>query len=78
MKPETRHKLFTAWAYADHEDKSTEWMFAYMSDYADVDYDEAVDFVCETYEEERDEWYKENPNWLEEMFSVNESRLNSL
>ena len=72
------HQLLTAWAYADHLDKSTEWMFQYMSDYAKVEYDEAVDFVCELSEGSRQNWYRKNPSWIEEMTRTNEYRLSKL
>ena len=71
------HLLFMGWAYADHEDKSTEWMFAYMSYMAEVDNDEAVDFVC-TRGEDRDAWYDKNPEWLDEMFAINQDKLEKL
>lgn len=37
--------LVDAWNYCDDEDKSTEFMLAYMADMADVDYDTALEFV---------------------------------
>ena len=40
-----RAMLVTAWNWCDEEDKSTEFMFAYMSDMGNVGYDEVVDFV---------------------------------
>jgi len=59
----TREMLLEAWAYCDEEDKSTEFMFSYMADMAGVDYDDAVEFVVMTTEEERDAWYAErNPD----------------
>lgn len=45
--------LHDAWDYCDEEDKSTEFMFQYMSDVANVDYDTVVDFVINTPIEER-------------------------
>ncbi len=75
MKAKTKHKLYIAWAYADHLDKSTEWMFQYMSDYAGVEYDVAVDFVVASISEKRSQWYKENPEWLNEMFETNDNKL---
>lgn len=57
MKAKTKDMLFTAWAYCDEHDKSTEFMFQYMSDFAGVDYDDVVDFVINTSEEDRDKWY---------------------
>ena len=57
MKPETKDQLFVAWAYCDEEDKSTEFMFQYMADFAGVEYDMAVEFVIETTEQERTNWY---------------------
>lgn len=67
MKAKTKHALFLAWAWCDHEDKSTEFMLAYMADFAGVSYERAVDFVTETSEKERTAWYKANPDWLENM-----------
>lgn len=52
--------LFDAWDYCDEEDKSTEFMFQYMSDVAGVDYDAAVDFVVNTPFEERQKRLKDN------------------
>lgn len=63
MKEKTRNALFEAWAYADWKDKSTEWMFQYMADTAKVEYDVAVDFVVNTTDEQRSQWYKDNPDW---------------
>ncbi len=45
MKTETKIALFDAWNYCDREDKSTEFMFQYMSDTANVSYDTVVDFI---------------------------------
>lgn len=58
MNEKTKELLFTAWAFCDQEDKSTEFMLQYMADVANVEYDEAVDFVVNTTEQERSEWYK--------------------
>lgn len=69
---ETEQLLLMAWAYADHKDKSTEWMFQYMSDFADVEYEDVIDFVYRTQEDERDKWYRENPDWLREHDMINE------
>lgn len=62
MKAKTKEALFTAWAYCDEEDKSTEFMFQYMADVAGVEYDVAVDFVVNTTEEQRSAWYKQQNN----------------
>ena len=64
MKQATKDKLFEAWAYCDELDKSTEFMLQYMADSAKVEYDVATQFVVNTTEEERAEWYKRNPNWF--------------
>lgn len=37
--------LVDAWDYCDDQDKSTEFMFQYMADMANVDYDTVVEFV---------------------------------
>ena len=58
MDDATKNLLFEAWAYCDEEDKSTDFMFQYMADTANVDYDDVVDFVISTSSEERAEWYK--------------------
>jgi hypothetical protein len=58
MKASTKEKLFQAWAWCDEEDKSTEFMFQFMADSAGVSYDTAVTFVCDTTEEERNDWYE--------------------
>ena len=58
MSNDKKELLFQAWAYCDEHDKSTEFMFKYMADTANIDYDDAVEFVIETTEEERQEWYK--------------------
>lgn len=77
-KTDKSHLLFMAWAFADHLDKSTEWMFAYMSDFAQVEYEEAVEFVIVTPPDSRDAWYQCNPDWLNEMTEINAQRLKEL
>ncbi len=47
MKLKTKEALISAWNYCDQEDKSTEFMFQYMSDMSGVSYDRAVEFVME-------------------------------
>lgn len=66
MKQETKNKLFAAWAWCDNEDKSTEFMFNFMSDEAGVSEERAIDFVMETFNIERERWYKDNSNWLKD------------
>ena len=61
-----REMLFEAWDYCDTNDKSTEFMFQYMADTADVEYDEAVDFVVSTSFEKRQEWYRKREEAKEE------------
>lgn len=39
--------LFIAWDYCDEEDKSTEFMLQYMADFANVDYDDVVEFISD-------------------------------
>jgi len=53
MKASTRYKLFEAWQYCDEEDKSTEYMLAYMQDFAGVDLDCVMNFIEKTTDEER-------------------------
>ena len=57
MKPETRERLFTAWAWCDEEDKSTEFMLQYMQDVAHVSLDTVLNFLEKTTDEERMDWY---------------------
>jgi len=64
MKQKTKNKLYAAWAWCDHEDKSTEFMLQFMADEAGVEYDTAVDFVTASTDEARTQWYKDNPDWL--------------
>jgi len=63
MKNITKDRLFTAWAYCDEYDKSTEFMLEYMQDFANVDLDCVLDFLQKTSDKTRDEWYKNNPDW---------------
>lgn len=58
MKQKTKEILFDAWVNCDNEDKSTEFMIAYMSDVAQVSEECVVNFLLKTTEEERDKWYK--------------------
>jgi hypothetical protein len=67
MKPGIKHKLYLAWAWCDNEDKSTEFTLQFMSDFANTSYDEVVDFMYESSEEERDVWYINNPRWETEF-----------
>ena len=60
MKNSTKTALYLAWQYCDDEDKSTEFMFQYMSDVANVSYDTAVDFVVENGGDTRVEWLQNN------------------
>jgi hypothetical protein len=65
MNNKTKYKLFWAWAYCDEHDKSTEFMFQYMADMAEVEYDVAVEFVITTSDHERSRWYNANPKWYD-------------
>jgi hypothetical protein len=47
MEEITKETLIAAWNYCDREDKSIEFMFAYMSDVSGVDYEDVVAFVLE-------------------------------
>lgn len=60
MKAETKDKLFTAWAYCDENDKSTEFMLQYMQDFAGVDLDCVVNFIEKTTDKQRKDWYNKN------------------
>jgi hypothetical protein len=68
MKLETKNKLFEAWAYCDWKDKSTEFMIAYMQDFASVNFDCVINFIT-TQGEKRSEWYKQNPEWFKKYES---------
>ena len=57
---EQKELLLDAWLWCDIEDKSTEFMLQYMSDVAEVEFDEVVDFVRETTDKERDEHFKKS------------------
>ena len=53
MRETTKEKLVEAWNWCDDQDKSTEFMFQFMADTAEVEYDVAVEFVINTTSEER-------------------------
>ena len=40
-----QERIFTAWEWCDDNEKSTEFTLQYVSDVADVDYDELVDYI---------------------------------
>ena len=73
MKQKTKNKLFELWAWCDEMDKSTEFMFQYMSDMSGLDYDEVVAFICNTEEAERSDWYKNNPDWYKKYPEINQT-----
>ena len=64
MKQKTRNKLFAAWAWCDHNDKSTEFMFVFMADEASVNHDCVTSFVLNKTDDQRAQWYKDNSAWL--------------
>ena len=45
MNKQQTELLLDAWDYCDEEDKSTEFMLQYMSDFANVDYDAVVEWL---------------------------------
>tara|TARA_A100000172_G_C3044260_1_gene111821 strand:+ start:6352 stop:6585 length:234 start_codon:yes stop_codon:yes gene_type:complete len=45
INPDQRAMLVATWIHCDEEDKSTEYMFALMSDMGDLSYDDTVEFV---------------------------------
>lgn len=47
MTQATKTALITAWNWCDIQDKSTEFMFVYMSDISGLDYEKVVEFVIE-------------------------------
>lgn len=57
-----RKMLLAAWDFCDKEEKSTEYMFQYMADTANADYDEVVDFVVSTTPEKREAWHLNESN----------------
>lgn len=54
MTPKTKTALITAWNWCDIQDKSTEFMFVYMSEVSGIDYDNVVEFVLEYERTEKD------------------------
>ena len=68
MKQKTKNKLYAAWAWCDHNDKSTEFMLQFISDESGIEYDKAVDFIYsnETDYKKREQWYKDNSDWLDQ------------
>lgn len=70
--------LLEAWQYCDDEDKSTEFMLQYMSDVAEVDFDEVVDFVRETTDDERIEFNKSENGMNWEKFNPNKIYPNGM
>jgi hypothetical protein len=58
MKAVTKDKLFEAWQYCDDEDKSTEFMFEYMQDFAGVNLDCVINFLEKTTSKQRIDWLK--------------------
>ena len=63
MKPETKDKLFEAWAYCDMKDKSTEFMLSYMSDFVPSWDDSDVCDWIQKNSSKRTDWYNKNPDW---------------
>jgi len=54
-----KQMILQAWAWCDAEDKSTEFMLAYLSDISGVDYEEVTDYLCsEEAEKDREAYYK--------------------
>jgi hypothetical protein len=47
MEQTTKEKLRIAQEYCDENDKSTEFMIAYMQDFAGVDFDCVMDYLSE-------------------------------
>lgn len=45
MKLETKMSLIHAWNYCDFKNKSIEFTMQFMSDFANVEYDTAADFM---------------------------------
>ena len=66
MKQKTKNKLYAAWAWCDHNDKSTEFMLQFMSDESGIGYDNTVEFIRKSTDKQRTQWYKDNPDWLDQ------------
>jgi len=58
VKVSTKNKLLEAWQYCDDNDKSSEFMLAYMQDEANVNFDCVVNFIQRTTLEERQKYLK--------------------
>ena len=65
MKSKTKSILHEAWAWCDWKDKSTEFMIQYMADKANMTQDAVVDFIGDSSDDQRQQWYIDNPNWTE-------------
>jgi len=60
---EVTDELFEIWAFADWQDKSTEWMLQMMADKVDIwDASDAVQWIQRN-SNKRNQWYKDNPDW---------------
>lgn len=64
LTQEQQQILFEAWAYCDWQDKSTEFMLEYMQDKAETSLDNVLEFI-QNKPSERQDWYKNNPNWYD-------------
>lgn len=67
MKAITKNKLREAYKYCNENDKSTEYMFQYMQDFAGVDLQCVLNFLQDnkdSHVEERDEYYSRNDHRL--------------
>lgn len=70
-KEKDDHIMLVAWAWCDAEDKSTEFMFAYMSDLMELDYDEVVDRFIQLTDKQRSEFYAKFPTWYKDLEEMN-------
>jgi hypothetical protein len=63
MKESTEKMLEIAQEYCDQEDKSTEFMIAYMADFADVDEETVIEYLAAQAEDpSHDELYPPKPS----------------
>lgn len=59
MTEQEKILILDAWDWCDDEDKSTEFMLQYMSDVANVSYDDVVQYICsEEADDDRIKYYR--------------------
>ena len=71
MKKETKDKLFEAWAYCDWQDKSTEFMLAYMADMVPSwDESDVADWMISAGSKGRSEWFKRKIKEMKKVVEI--------